>query len=163
MLLVTLSSFDVVGQLLTTLSRGARVQMTPTGGDQREADIQRETKAMLAYLLGHAPSDTLLERSMKALGQSDREPIGLPAFAVTSPRWMALIEPVGRPGSARQSTLRRRLNICLILAEASTEGVDVLRRRSGSSPPMAVIKLVTVLVVDAFLLPARMVFSRLLK
>jgi nucleoside-diphosphate-sugar epimerase len=127
-------------------------------GLRREAASRRarlaEGRLLLRYVLLRPPSAALLRRYVRALpavGEAGALPLN--RLARAWPSLLRLLEPIGP-----EPFLGRRLALALAVVEASPEGEQAL---ASSGRAARIAGLVVSLTVDALLLPARMLRSRL--
>ena len=132
-----------IGLTVASLATGLR------GEPASRRALLAEGRSLLSYILRRPPGTTLLRRYVRALSAiGEAGPLPLPRFAHTWPTLLRLHEPLGPA-----TPVGRRLAVALALAEASPEGEQAVAQTGRAG-------LVGGLVVDALLLPARLLRAR---
>lgn len=133
--LFALRSMDTAGDLerwslkLRPLSSG----MSRSGKAHRE--LLREGRTLLRYILREDPGPSLMRRYTRAVeGLLDGEPLPLPGVVHRFPGLVGLLEGARAKGEHGQERLKSRLNMALMLAEATPMGARRFLRvgKSGS-------------------------------
>jgi hypothetical protein len=118
----------------------------------------RESEAILCYILAAKPSPTLLKRYILAIKTiDDKKPVGLYAFTLSWPSFLRLFDPPFPARSPRQTRFQKRLNAALTLCETSIEGVHRLRQQPGETRAGILLRLFGALLVDGLTMPLRLV------
>ncbi len=126
------------------------------------SNSSQETGALLTYILGKRPSETLLGRYGDALEAMDgNSAIGLSRFFIRWPMFLRLVDPPFSARTPRQRMLRKRLNAALIICETSPEGTHRLRQRPGESRAGVLLMLLGSLTLDALSMVPRLIIWRL--
>jgi nucleoside-diphosphate-sugar epimerase len=116
-----------------------------------------EGRTLLRYVLGRRLPAATARRYVKAvLNEHDSSPLSLPLVVCLCPRAMRLFEPVG---GSPTTTLRRRLSIAMRIAEMTPTAAPVFHNYAGGSRITAALRLACIAVVEASLLPLRVLAS----
>ncbi len=136
-----------IGLTVAPLATGLR------GEPASRRALLAEGRSLLAYVLRRPPSTALLRHYVRALSViGEVGPLPLPRFARAWPTLLRLLEPLGPA-----TPIGGRLALALALAEASPEGEQAVAQ-TGRAAHVA--GLVGGLIVDALLLPARILRAR---
>jgi len=122
-------------------------------GLQRDAAARRarlaEARALLQYILGQAPRPALMKLYSRSLAsRGDISPLPLPFGIHAFPALIRAVEPL-----QRTTPLKSRLRLAMEIAEASPLGA------AAFAPPGSASKAALGLLLDALVLPLRLLFS----
>ncbi len=130
--LASAADVERLGLRLRSLASG----MHPSGDDTRRR-LLREGGALIGYVLGERASPLPLRRYARAIERlRNGTPLGLPAWLLGRPQWIAALDGAALSRSAAGIELRWRIDAAMVLAEASPQGARrflLLHRAAGAA------------------------------
>ena len=122
----------------------------------RRRALIAEGKVLVGAILGGAPGSGAIRRYVIGAERfQDGIPLSLPPLVLRCPALIRAFEPMGR----RESRMAHRLALALRVAEATPKGA-ALTHPAGSGPLPTVARLAVIVLVEALLLPLRLILGR---
>jgi hypothetical protein len=145
---------------LLHLETGGRASVfMPLGvGRVSLAALEAEARVLLRYVACKEPSQHMIDQYRQGvLLSDDAVPARLPMLIRRHPPLLRFCEPFGRP----RARLSRRLKLAVMIAEASPQGIRRMFSAGQNAAIVTVLRLAGLLIIEALLLPSRLVFGLL--